>query len=458
MLLAGCAVGPDYKPPETPMPAAWTGTTAAGAIQGTRTIARTAEVVDWWSVFKDPTLDSLVRRAVEGNLDLAQAAARIRQARAARGVAGAGQWPTATATSSYQRSGGGQAASTGSPNLFLVGLDAAWEMDIFGGVRRGIEAADAGVQAAIEDQRGVFVTLAAETALDYVTLRGLQRQIAIAQDNLEAQRRIADVTRKRFQGGFVGKLDVANADALVATTQSQIPVLETSARQTIYSLSVLLGREPAALLAELSPAAPVPAPPSEVPVGLPSDLLRRRPDIRAAEARLHAATANIGVATADLFPKFTLTGAIGFQGDRLASLASWGGRSWSLGPGVSWSLFDAGRIRANIQVQDALQEQALLTYRQAVLTALQEVENALIACDKEQEHHNALADAVAANKQAVTLSEDLYKQGQTDFLNVLSARRALYASEDALVQSEQALSVDVIGLYKALGGGWENHP
>jgi NodT family efflux transporter outer membrane factor (OMF) lipoprotein len=256
-------------------------------------------------------------------------------------------------------------------------------------------------------------------------------------------------------------LDVANADAQVATTESQLPALETAARQAMYNLAVLLGQEPTALLAELAPPeedVKVPPTPSEVPVGLPSDLLRRRPDIRRADANLHAATARIGVATADLFPRFSLTGSFGTQGQKASSLFNWDSRSWSFGPSVSWPLFDAGRIRSNIAVQNAVQEQALLAYRAVILTALRDVESALVAYDKEQQRRTLLADAVAANRRAVELSTILYTQGLTDFLNVLNAQRSLFVSEDALVRSDVTVAQNLVALYKALGGGWESNP
>jgi len=389
---------------------------------------------------------------------LRQAASRVRQARAARGVVASAFWPSADASGSYTRSGGAdrqQSFRDSSSDLYRAGLDATWELDIFGGVRRDIEAAEADIQSAIEDRRDVLVTLVAEVGLDYTDLRGIQRQIEIARNNLQAQQRSAELTRQRNAIGFVSRLDVVNAEALVASTASQIPVLEAAERQTIYALSVLLGMEPGALLEELSRQAPIPAAPPVVPIGLPSDLLRRRPDIRRADAQLHAATARIGVATADLFPKFSLTGSIGLQGNKPASLFTWGDRFWSVVPSVSSPLFDAGRIRSNIEVQNALQEQALLAYRSTILLAWQDVENALIAYAKEQEHRTALAAAVAANRQAVDLATQLYRQGQTDFLNVLSAQRSLYASEDALVQSDRTVATNLIALYKALGGGWE---
>jgi NodT family efflux transporter outer membrane factor (OMF) lipoprotein len=340
-------------------------------------------------------------------------------------------------------------------DLFQAGLDAAWELDIFGGVRRNIEASNADIRASVEDRRDVLVTLAAEVGTNYLNLRGSQQQIAIARKNLKAQRHTAEITRKRFEAGFVSALDVASAQAQVATTESQIPSLESAAQGAIYSLSVLLGREPAALLQELATETPIPPAPPEIPVGLPSDLIRRRPDIRRAEAQLHAATARIGVATADLFPKFSLTGSFGFSSTDLSSLANWSSRSWSFGPSVSWPIFAGGRIWWNIEVQNALQEQALIAYEKTVLTALKEVETALVAYAKELERRKSLTDAAENNAKAVDLAMKRYIAGRTDFLSVLTFQGALYQSEDALVQSTRNLTTDLIALYKALGGGWE---
>jgi multidrug efflux system outer membrane protein len=449
LLLAGCTVGPDYKPQDANAPAGWVGTKNAASPDTT--------LLKWWTEFNDVNLTSLIERAMKSNLDLKQAEERIRQARAASGVAGAGFWPTADATGSFTRSR--TPASTIAPakmtNLFQAGLDAAWELDIFGGTRRNIEAAEADIRASIEDRRDILVTLVSELVINYVQLRGYQQEIIIAQNNLKAQQQSAAVVRKRYEGGFVSALDVANADAQVATTMSQIPLLETSAQQTIYNISVLLGQEPASLLEELSPASSIPLTPPEVPAGLPSDMLRRRPDIRRAEAQIHSATAQIGVATADLFPKFNLTGSINMQAANLNKL-HWDQRSWSLGPSASWEIFNAGRVSSNIEVQKALQQQAVLTYKKTVLTAIQDVENALIAYTNEQEHHKAIIDAVTANRRAVDLSTQLYVEGQTDFLSVLVAQGSLYSSEDALVQSTRNLTTDLISLYKALGGGWDS--
>jgi len=299
------------------------------------------------------------------------------------------------------------------------------------------------------------VTLTAEVARNYIDLRAFQQRISIARQNLEAQKHSAKLTRQRFEAGLASGLDVANAEAQVATTAAVIPLLEASARQTIYSLSVLLGRPPAALVQELAPSLAIPTAPPSAPLGVPSELLRRRPDIRQAEAGVHAATARIGVSEADLYPRFTITGSIGVKASDFGSWLDWSSRLWSIGPGVTWRVFDMGRIRSDIAQQEALQEQTLIAYERTVLTALQEVEGALISLDKEQEHRKALVDAVAFNQKAVDLSIKLYTEGQTDFLNVLQAQRALFLTQDALTQSTQTISTNLVALYKALGGGWD---
>lgn len=446
LLAAGCMVGPDYHAPRYPVPKAWAGVAASPPVA----------ITNWWTKFNDAQLNTLIARAIATNLDLKIAESRVRQARAQRGVVAAGFWPTADASGAYRRQ-----RTPGAPplsgDLYQAGLDASWELDIFGGVRRSIEAAEADLAASIENRRAVLISLAAEVALNYLNLRGYQQRLVIANENLGTQERSAVLTRQRCPA-FASRLDVANAEAQVATTRAALPVLETAARQTIFALGVLLAREPAALTAELETAAPLPPTPPEVPVGLPSDLLRRRPDVRAAEAALHGATARIGVAIADLFPKFSLTGSLGASSSTPSGLVNWNNRSYSVGPTVTWSIFAAGRIAANIEAQNEVEQQALLAYQKAVLTALGEVEGALVAYVKEQQHRQALAAAVAANQEAVDLATRLYAAGQTDFLNVLSAQRALYSVQDALVQSALALATDLIALYKALGGGWETEP
>ncbi len=472
LLLAGCAVGPDYQRPETKVPEAWNGQEVVTAAQAGKTAPNAVTLVAWWNSFNDPTLSSLVEMAVRSNLDLRQAEARIRQARAALGVAGGSLYPEVDANLQYQRSskstsqavgagGVGPAGLATGPftELFQVGRDASWEIDIFGGTRRNIEAAGADLQASVEDRRDVLVTLVGDVGNNYLGLRGFQQQLAVARKNLVAQQKTAAIIRRRFEAGTVSRLDLANADAQVATTAASIPLFESSARAAIYSLGVLLGRDPAALEKDLIKAGPIPPIPPEVPVGLPSDLIRRRPDLRRSEAQLHAATARIGVATADLFPKFNLTGSLGVSSSDLTKLGNLANsKFWSFGPSVTWPIFAGGRLWWNVKVQDALAEQALLTYQKTVLTALQDVETALVAYAKEQERRRALAEAVDNNRQAVDLAMKLYIAGKTDFLNVTTAQRNLFVNEDLLVQSIRTVDTNLIALYKALGGGWEQTP
>ncbi|HVU15494.1 MAG TPA: efflux transporter outer membrane subunit [Candidatus Didemnitutus sp.] len=444
-LLGGCAVGPNYQRPAVELPTDWNAAapTAAAPLVGP---AR------WWQNFGDPELTALVEGGLRNNLDVQVAEASLRQARAARGAAAGGFWPSITASGAALRGRSSGSATTG--NSFQAGLDAVWELDFFGGVRRTVESADASAAAAQANLGDVQVTLAAEVALDYLQVRSAQEQIVIARENLAAEQHTAGLIRQRLKVGFSSALDAANADAQVATTASTIPPLETSLRQAIHALGVLLGRPPSALVGELAQSGAVPVAPPGVPAGLPSDLLRRRPDIRAAEARLHAATAQIGVAVADFFPRFPLTAAVGYQSSVLRTLFATGSRTWSAGPTLTWPILQGGSTAANVRVQEALRDQAYLTYRKTILVALEEVEDALVAGGNEEEHRQALAQAVAQNQRAFDLSTRLYTQGAADFLTVLDAERSLYSSQTALAQSRLAGSADLIALYKALGGGW----
>ncbi|MBF0505895.1 MAG: efflux transporter outer membrane subunit [Nitrospirae bacterium] len=457
-ITGGCMVGPEYHPPQpAAVPPAWSGVSKLPADQPSMATAQPADLVQWWRQFNDPILNELVEEAVKTNLDLQIAGTRLRQARALRGIAVGGLLPSVAASAGYQRL---HTATTNNSteDLYQAGLDAVWELDMFGGIRRNVESAGANIQAAIENMRDVQVSLIAEVALDYTQLRGFQQQIVIAQNNLKAQRHTADITHKLLSVGFASALDAANADSAVATTEAQIPVFETSAQQSIYALSVLLAQPPAALLDKLSPAGSLPRVPAKIPAGLPSELLRRRPDIRESEAQLHAATAQIGVAVAQLFPSFSLTGTVNWNSNLLRTWWTDSSRSFSFGPSVNWPVFQGGATISNVRLQEALRDQAFITYQKTVLAAFQDVENALIAFRKEQEHHKSINDAVIANQKAVDLSLQLYTEGQIPFLNVLVAELSLYTSENALVQSESNITIDLIALYKALGGGWESMP
>jgi NodT family efflux transporter outer membrane factor (OMF) lipoprotein len=301
------------------------------------------------------------------------------------------------------------------------------------------------------------VTLLAEVARNYVELRSFQSRLEIARSNLKVQQDTLELTQARFKAKIISELDVTRSQAQVESTASEIPALESQRNQAAHRLAVLLGQHPQALLEELlsTENGPIPSGPPDVPPGLPSHLLRRRPDVRRAERQLAAATARVGVAVADLFPRFSLTGSLGLQSETFHDLGNFDSRFYSIGPSVSWPIFDAGRIRENIRVQNARQEQAAVTYEKSVLTALEDVENALIAHAKEQQRRESLTRAVEANRRSVDMAKQLYDRGLTDFLNVLDAQRALFASEDALAQSDRTVSTDLVALYKSLGGGWE---
>ncbi|HXI73548.1 MAG TPA: efflux transporter outer membrane subunit [Verrucomicrobiae bacterium] len=465
LLAGGCAIGPNYHGPESNgapnnLPTAlWDNVLGGGETNAPVSPAA------WWKNFHDAELDSLIGRAVQSNLDLQIAQARVREARARYGGAVADFFPTVDASGSYER----QRQSHSQPlfdgfqipssafenNVYQAGFDASWEIDVFGGTRRAAEAAKAEVGASEFGRRDTLVTLLGEVARNYVDVRGYQRRLAIANENIGAQARALTITRDRFNHGLTSNLDVQQAGTLLATTKAEVPTLETLLQASIHRLGVLLGQPPGALRAELSTVAPIPAVPPEVPVGLPSELLLRRPDVQRAERQLAAATANIGVAKADLFPKFFLTGAAGFESVSADDWFTTGNKFWSLGPTVQWRIFDAGRIRANIKVQNARQEQALAAYEQTVLTAFEDVENGLIAYANEQIRRRSLEDAVTSSQKSLELADKLYANGLTDFLHVLDAERSLYQAQDALVQSDRTVSVNLISLYKSLGGGWE---
>lgn len=506
LLPAGCVVGPDYEKPSPPLPDAWSTPLEGGEAAGEPDIA------EWWRVFGDPALDALVARALEGSLDLRMAEARIRESRAAEEISGADLWPALNASAGYKRlqnrkaeaadpsissstglsaqgvsrsytlspggAGGpsvtvapdltgagnsrvtvnrGRTASTPSrrADLFQAGFDARWELDVFGGTQREMEAARASREAAEEDLRAVRVSLAAEVARNYFTLREAQASLDIAARNAALQRDSLDLVRARAEAGLTGELDVRAAETQVAVTESGLPGHAARVQYAIHRLGVLMGRAPGALREELAPAQDLPPAPPMVPVGLPSDLLRRRPDVRAAERNLAAATARIGVATADLFPKFALTGALSGQDDALYGLKRGANLLWSVGPTVQWPVFDAGRIRANIGVQTARQEQALAAYEKAVLISLEEAENALVAYAREQNRLASLDQAVTAANGALTLAKDLFAQGLTDYLRVLDAERSVASAEAQRAQSRAAVLTHLAALYKALGGGWD---
>jgi outer membrane protein, multidrug efflux system len=456
-----CAVGPNYTKPEIPVPRSWNEGRAMETTEGP------ASLTSWWTQFQDPTLDRLVTEAVAGNLDLKIAAARIREARAARGIAASAALPQVGVGGAYARTQRSEAvppfkATPGieapfgprEQNVFEAGFDASWEIDVFGGVRRDKEAALADVQAAEEGRREVLVTLLADVGRSYLGLRGTQQQLRILEETLASEQDTLHLAKSRFDAGLATELDVARAEGLLKANEAERPVLERQIREAIYRLGVLLGKEPSALATELETAAAIPLVPPEIPMALPSELLSRRPDLKRAERELAAATARIGVARADLFPRFSILGSFGRRSEDIADFTKGSAQFWNIIPAVRWPIFSGGRIRANVEVQTARQEQALLQYEKDILTALEEVENALSAHTRERSREASLKAAVDSTRRALALATDRYTSGMENFLSVLDAERSVYAAEDQLVRSEKTTAVTLIAVYKALGGGW----
>jgi len=453
-LLAGCAaVGPDYVPATPKAPPHWQSALEDGLKEAPLNPAILAQ---WWAAIDDPRLTSLEKRAVEGNLDLQEARARIREARALRGIREARLFPAVDAAGSVTRSHVSE--NVGPPvdttTLYAAGFDAGWELDIFGGVRRSIEAAQADLEATEEQLRDVLVSLQAEVALNYLEVRTFQARLTATEKNIRAQQETYDLNRSRFEAGIISELPVQQARYNLERSRSQIPTLQTGLAAAQNRLAVLLGESPGALQYELDGREPIPVPPPSVAVGVPAEALRRRPDIRRAERNLAAATARIGVATADLYPRFRLFGSIGLESLSRDDFLEWPSRFWRIGPGASWNVFDGGAIRQNIKVQTARQEQALVRYESTVLRALEEVEDVLVAYAKVRQRREFLASATEAAREADLLARDQFNAGLVDFSNVLITQLSLVALEDELAQSEGAVTSSLVRLYKALGGGW----
>jgi NodT family efflux transporter outer membrane factor (OMF) lipoprotein len=453
LLIAGCTVGPNYKKPDIKVPDSFSEAKPAKE--------QVIAYEKWWTAFNDPMLDSLINEAIKSNKDLMIAGARIKEARALYGITDAALWPNLQASGSYSRN----RTSENSPqnrtlggktyNIFQAGFDASWEIDFFGGVRRAVEAAEADVDSALESSRMVMVSVLGEVAKNYIELKGFQKQLNVLESNARSQKESLDLINVRYKAGLVSFLDVTRAESLLAATKAQIPPVEKSIKQSAHRIAVLLGKEPGALWQKLSKKSEIPVPSASITAGLPSELLLRRPDIRRAERDLAAASARIGAAKADLFPRFSLTGSFGLQGAEEKDIRQSGSRFWSIGPSLKLPIFSGGRITSNIQVQDARYEQALIRYEQAIMAALEEVENALVAYFKEEERRKALAASVASSREAFAMAMELYTKGLADYLNVLDAERSMLSAESQLAQSEAAVSGYIVALYKALGGGWE---
>lgn len=451
--LGGCAaVGPDYSEPQLAVPAGWSAGTGTDAMDAVL-LAR------WWHGFGDPVLDRLVADALAANLDLAQARARLREARARRGVAGAALAPSVDASLSGSRSrSSGQSGSGSTRELYSAGFDASWELDVFGGVRRSVEAAQADLEASVESLSDTRVSLAAEVALNYIDLRTAEQRLAIAEESIASRGENHQIIRWRQQAGLVSELDLAQATTDLESTRAVLPPLRTAVIEAKNRLAVLLGRNPGELESLVHADRPIPLAAAEIVAAIPADTLRQRPDVRVAERRLAAQTARLGEAEAARYPSFRLSGSLGLEALELDALADRDANTHSLFGGITAPVFNAGRIAANIEIQDALVEQARLAYRAAVLAALEEVENALTAVANTDARRAKLAEAAAAARTTLAIAEYRYASGLADFLSVLDAQRTQLSLDEQLAGSTGELARAQIRLYKALGGGWSTEP
>jgi NodT family efflux transporter outer membrane factor (OMF) lipoprotein len=485
--LSACTMGPDFQRPAMKNATPWPQTQSTH--EAYRSVA-VPERVDpqWWNSFGDPLLTELVTRAMDSNLDIKVAAARLLESRAQLAQTKADELPTLNGNASYTRElqsadgvigllggsgssatdtnglGGRQggaptssSAQSGLPpfNLYQYGFDASWELDLWGRVRRTTESASATVEAQDEARHDAIVSTAAEVARDYLNLRGTQEKLRITRENLAFSERTVQLTEERARHGLATDLDVANAQSQAESNAADVPQEEQQEAKLINAIGVLLGEYPQALAAKLLPPSTVPMAPPRVPVGLSSELARRRPDIREAEAQLHAATASIGAAKADFFPKITLSGSVAIQATQFTNLGSWGARSYSAGPSLSLPIFEGGRLRATLALREAQQQEAAITYRKTVLSAFQEVDDALTGFAAEQRRLDRLSASVQASRRALDIANKRYIRGLSTYLDVLTAQKALLTAEQQWVDSTATVSTNLVALYKALGGGWD---
>ena len=467
--LSACAVGPDYRAPELPTPPSWYSQPAAGYRVES---ADSPTLASWWTSFNDPALDALIERAIDENKTVKQAVASVVAARARRGIAVAGFLPNIGASAGASRSDsdsssfssdtgtslGDLTGSGGAQDTYDAGLDASWEIDLFGGLRRSLESSTATLVATEADLRDVLVVLLADVALSYVEVRTTQSRLTFAERNLASQKDVLDIAGWRVDAGLATVLDVEQAKASYAQTRAQIPALESNLAAALNRLAVLTGQRPGSLQDELRERRALPSVPLEFVSSVPAEVMRRRPDIRSAERRLAAQTAEVGVATAALYPSLSLGGSIGVTSTSASDLLSDGFQSNRFGINLSVPVFNGGALRQNIKVQNALVDQALASYEATVLAVYEEVENGLTQWVNEQRRHEALVDAAASARIASELALVQYNSGLVDFQTVLTADRELISSEDALAVSDGEIASNLIRLYKAFGGGWSVFP
>lgn len=453
-MLTGCAVGPDYATPGLTLPDKWSNSKSKVA-------APVADLRQWWRRLNDPVLNTLIEQAVQSNLDVATAKAKIREARATRRQAIGALFPSVTGSASATRNQVSNISITNSDaptttyNQFQAGFDSSWELDIFGANRRAVEAASFGVDANEDNLRATLLTLIGDVTAYYVEARGYQARIALARRTAASQRDTAALTQRKFDAGSASAVDVAKAVATAATTESNVPTYEVSYAESVHRLGVLLGRDPTALTQLMGRAAPIPSPRLPLPQGIPADVLTMRPDVRMAERQLAQYTAKIGQAEAALYPSVSLTGSVSTAAFKVGDLAKKSTIGWSFGPELSVPIFNGGQLRAAVNVAEAQRDQYYVAWRAAVLSALEDVENAVVALSKERVRIRSLEEAAKRYREAARLARALYQTGSYSFLDVLDAERTLYTAEDTLLQSRVLVATDFISLAKGLGGGWD---
>lgn len=454
-LPAGCRVGPDYRSPCPPLPPAWKHASEAEPAKAARLSG------PWWSEFQDPVLDELIRRAVAANPGLHEACFRVLESRARRQIVTSKRLPAADGVGDYsfKKVSGNSSpyalTAQDSYSLFSAGFDAAWELDLWGKHRRATEAADARISVASSDYNAVLLTLLGDVAATYVELRMYQQLIRVARQNLSVQEESLRLAKKRHAAGMEKPIDVTQAQSNFFATKAAIPSLEVALQQTENRLCVLLGEPPRELRSELAEPRSLPTAPREISLGLPTSLLRRRPDIRSAEREVAAESAQIGVAVADLYPQLSLNGTISVDSTDIPTLFTAESIAHNIGPSLTWKILNFGRIRGAIRAQEARFQQAAWRYRSTVLSAVEEVENALTSYVKEQQRSESLQKAVEGARESVRLAQLYYDKGLVMFQTVLDSQRSLLSLQDQLVRSRTGVSLNRIALYKALGGGWQ---
>lgn len=449
--LAACsAVGPNYSTPKLSVPQQWT------ASDDRFFDVSKEPVKDWWNLFDDPTLSKLVGETIAGNRDIRKAIARIEEARAQLGYVLGGLYPSVDASGSVIRGKQSQSVNrqASARTDYQTGLGASWEIDLFGRLRRSVEAAKASLEATKEDYRDVLISACAETARTYFLLRSTQDQLKAVQRNIESQREILDITKARFEAGLASELDVAQAEDVLALSEARIPPLRNAIAGFRHALALLTGNYPGAVDNLISDERPVEVPSKVLPVGIPADLLRRRPDVRSAERKLAAETARVGVAMADLYPTLSLSGTVGIEAIGTGDFVKTSSGFYGLGPSLRWNIFDAGRIRSNIKSADARVEQALHTYEGSVLKAVKEVEDGLANYREALYRVEVLQRSVESSKKVLDLAKSRYLSGLVNFQTVLDAERTLLDQETQLAQARGDLAVAIVNIYRVLGGGW----